>query len=76
MSVSPCIHWYCQETLSRQSWSLIPEVEAVRTSSTCGVPLIVGLPVAALLVGGASWGGSSCPEVALVVLVFFGVVPG
>ena len=32
----------------------MPDVEAVSASPTCGVPLIVGAPAAAVFVGGAA----------------------
>ena len=32
----------------------MPDVEAVSSSPTCGVPLIVGVPVAAVFSGGAT----------------------
>ena len=54
MSASSASHWYSYWTLLSPSASAMPDVFAVSVSPTCTVPLIVGAPVAGVLVVGAA----------------------
>ena len=40
----------------------MPDVEAVSSSPTCGVPLIAGVPVAAVFLSGSSAGPATVAE--------------
>ena len=59
------IHWYVYVGLVSPSASVMPVVAAVSVRTTCAVPVMVGAPAAAVLVGALvrpDTGGSDQPE--------------
>ena len=65
ISASSASHWYSYWTLISPSASATPDVFAVSVSPTWAIPLMVGAPVAGLLVVGAASTVSVAPLVSV-----------
>ena len=70
VEVSLETHWYANVALVNPSWSTMAVVVAVSVCFTCAVPLMVGCPVARLLLSSAFGRVRGSPRLTAMPLVY------